>query len=317
MWLSRIPDRFWWVQRFGGGLLVVGCLIGTIRLVMMGLDLSQLTIDGPVISQIWHLQTEQTFLLAAEYALFACMGIFPFWDSFPARERCRHRLRAIEGDREAMLRAKVKVDAGNAPDLSGGSLELLWQATPFSSRIMTTIIAVVVVIFGPFALFFLYLGYCLATNTSLIGSISMEPMTPLERVGIVAVAAGSAGVLLFLVVFVIRLLPWERGRPFGVTAGDDGLLYYPRMGKKRFLRWDEICLLEVCVPKNERCREYKLYGRNTLAKWLAQPPSGWVSLGLTKQEFEQRHQALLDLIVARTGLLPRTFDKKLAEASSV
>jgi hypothetical protein len=34
------------------------------------------------------------------------------------------------------------------------------------------------------------------------------------------------------------------------------------------------------------------------------------------KEFEQRHQALLDLIVARTGLLPRTLDKKLVDAAS-
>ena len=132
-----------------------------------------------------------------------------------------------------------------------------------------------------------------------------------------AVTAGMGISLLSLVAFVIWYLPWERGRPYGVTANNEGLWYYPKGWKRRFLRWDEVCLLEVSIPKRERSlRAYKIYGRRTLASWLAVPPSKWVEVGMTKQEFWERHQALLNLIVARTGLVPRTLDEKLAEAAS-
>jgi hypothetical protein len=100
------------------------------------------------------------------------------------------------------------------------------------------------------------------------------------------------------------------------VANSDGLWYYPRILKRRFFRWDEVRLLEVYLPKNEHYRAYRLYGRDSIARWLELPPSKWVSLGMSKAEFEQRHQALLDLIVARTGLLPRTLDEKLAEDDS-
>ncbi|HEX6778791.1 MAG TPA: hypothetical protein VF099_11360, partial [Ktedonobacterales bacterium] len=60
--------------------------------------------------------------------------------------------------------------------------------------------------------------------------------------------------------------------------------------------------------------KYRLYGQNTFIQWLNQPPSKWVASDISSEEIEQRHQALLNLIVARTHLLPRTFDKRLAEA---
>jgi hypothetical protein len=40
-------------------------------------------------------------------------------------------------------------------------------------------------------------------------------------------------------------------------------------------------------------------------------PTWEMAAGLTRLELEERHQALLDLIAARTGLLPRTFERML------
>jgi hypothetical protein len=310
---SRLPDRFWWVQRVGGALLVLGGLIGAISAVILGLDLSQLTSDSPVVSQVWHLETQKTFLQAGEFALLTIIGIFDIRESFPAHERVLRRRRALEGEQEAMRRANVKVDRRHAPDLVDGSLELLGRATPLNGRIMTTIIAIIVVIFGPLALLFWYLAYCTATNTPPIGSTYLEPMSPLERVGVVAVTLGVGAGLAFLVGFVIWILPWEWGRPVGVVADDEGLWDYPKGGRKRFLRWDEVRLLEVT---GRLYHQYKLYGQESVATWSDGPLSSLVTYGLTKQEFGERHQALLDLIAARTGLVPRMLDKKLVEVGS-
>jgi hypothetical protein len=227
--------------------------------------------------------------------------------SFRTRERFRRRQRAMQGEQEAMPRARMPVDAEQAPDVSGQPLELMWRATPFSDRIMTTIITISLVIFSPFAGIFMYAGYLdVTTNT--------EHYSLLERGFLLGIIVYATALLLFLIVFLVRLLPWERGKPYGVIASNDGLWYYPRILKRRFLRWDEVSLLEVNIPKNERYQGYKLYSRASIARWLELPPSRWASLGVNKEEFEQRHQALLNLIAAQTGLLPRTFDKKLIEA---
>jgi hypothetical protein len=307
-----IPDRFWWVQRYGGGLFALGCLTGVAYSLWLAYNFSQL--DGFIDPRILQLDVAQCFLLAATFAVFLAQAVAAIWASRSAKRRFLRRLRAIAGDQEAMPCASMKVDRRHAFDLSRGPVELLWRATPFSSRIMTVLMACMVVLFGPFALLCWYLAYCLATNTALIGGISMGPLPPLARVLATTVSLGLGMGVLFLVLFMISLLPSERGRAYGVTASDEGVWYYPKAGKKRFLRWDEVCLLEARIPRRDHHREYRLYGRRAIAAWVDVPPSRWVSLGLSSQEYVERHQALLDLIVARTGLVPRTLDAKLGEA---
>ena len=316
--MLTFPDRFWWLQRAWGLLLVIGGFIAAIYAAIQAYEAYNEIPGGPLdtalmrdLATLLRYDAQDFLLIAAAYALLAGQGIISILKSVDARRRVRRRVRAIEGDQDAMLRARVEVDRRSTPDLSGEPLELLWRATPSKRRIMTTLLTIFLVIFGPIAVLFLYLGYCLATNTPPIGSTGLEPISPLERAGGVAVCVFVAALLLFLVGFLIRWLPWERGRPYGVVASSNGLWYYPRGGKKRLLRWEDARLLEV---GKKSYREYKLLGRNTLAQWTELPPSSLVMLGLTKQEFKERHQALLNLIVARTHLLPRTFDKKLAEA---
>jgi hypothetical protein len=311
--MLTFPDRFWWLQRVVGILLVVGCFIAALYAAIQAYDTyntSQIPGGDPINTALLRNLATQFLLLAGISALFVVQGILLILTSVEAQRRFRRRRRAIEGNQDAMLRARVKVDMHNAHVLSSEPLELLWRATSLNSGIMTTIFTISLMVLGSFTGLCLYLAYCLATNTPPIGSTRLEPMAPFERVGVVAVVVIVAAMLLFLIVFIIRLLPWERGRPYGVVASSDGLWYCPRGGKKRLLRWEEARLLEV---GNKSYREYKLYSRNALAQWRELPPSSLVTLGLTKQEFWERHQALLNLIAARTHLLPRTFDKKLAE----
>ena len=308
--MVRFYDRFWWVDRFGGGLLAIGCLIGAIQSVILGLELSQLPSDNSAVSQLWHLETQKAFLQAGKFLLFVGIGVFSIWDSFPVHRRVLRRQRALDGEQEAMRRARIQVDRRHAPNLSEGSLELLWRAKVSTSRVMTALFVTIFVIFAFLAGVFVYLAYLIITSNP-------SKLSLLEQGALAAVTVGLAALFLAVVVILARYLPAYRGKPFGIIAETDGLWYYPRAGKRRFLRWEEIRLLEVILPQRERYRKYTLYGGKAIAQWWEQPPSSLslFELGLTKREFEERHQALLDLIAARTGLLPRTSDKRLFAAA--
>ena len=184
--MLRFPDRFWWVQRYSGIVSAVGCLIATIYCVIKAYDvysLAQIPVSDGNLQALLRLDAQQFLLLGGQFALFAAMsGIF-IRDSFSAEKRSHCRRLAMQGDQEAMARATIEVDRRNVSDLASEPLELMWQATAFSGRIMTVVITIIIVIFGPCAALFWYLAYCLATNTPPIGSISIEEVSPLERVG--------------------------------------------------------------------------------------------------------------------------------------
>jgi hypothetical protein len=238
--MLRIPDRFWWVQRYGGIVSAGGCLIAAIYCVIKAYDaynLAQIPVSDVNLQALLRLDAQQFLLIGGQFALFAAMGGIFIWASFSAQKRFQRRQRAMEGDMEAMLLARVKIEADAVPDLSREPLELLERAS------------------------------------------------------------------------------W--GRPYGVIATDDGLWYHPQAGRRRLLRWEEIRLFEVLASqRSQRYRRYRLYSRDVVAVWSSEPPLSSGAPGLTKEEFGERHQALLNLIVVRTGLLPRTLDEKLAEAAS-
>lgn len=306
--MLNIPDRFWWAQRVVGVLLAIACLILAIQSVLLAYDIAQFPGDSPRESAILHDQAEEIWLLAAGFALFAVQGMVLIWASFPAQKRSRCRLLAIGGNQEAMPRASVKVDAGKAPALSSEPLELFRRASAVDRRVKTAGYIIVLLFCAPMAGLLLVLAYVLATT-------NQAGMSLFERGALELLIAGVAVGLVVILVAVTRYLPSFLGRPYGVTATEDGLWSYPQAGRKRFLRWGEMRLFEVIAStRGRRYRAYKLYSRDAIAAWSNDPPSSLAEMGLTRQEFEERHQALLNLIAARTGLLPRTLDEKLIEA---
>jgi hypothetical protein len=113
--------------------------------------------------------------------------------------------------------------------------------------------------------------------------------------------------LLFVLGFLLFLV--FGGKPCRLVARDDSLLYYPRIGATQILLWDEIHFCEVMRVGQGRL--YRLYSVKALVEWHdpPSPPFLWLSL---RDGFAERQQALLNLIVARTHLVPRTFDRRLA-----
>src|SRR5262249_20494681 len=108
--------------------------------------------------------------------------------------------------------------------------------------------------------------------------------------------------LLIIGMFILYLLPVVFGKRYGVIGDADGILYRPRrFGRNRVLRWDEIRLFEVGYYFGvESLVIFRLYGPDTLVWWLKQAPTKSLSASVTKEAFGELHQALLDLIAART-----------------
>jgi len=308
--MLRIPDRFWWVQRYGGLLGALGCLVGAIQSVLVAQDLAQLAGDHVIDPRILHNEGEIALLQAGIFALFIAQASIVIWASFGSRERFQRRQRAIEGDQEAIPRAALTVDTGSVPRLSSDSLEFLQQASVVDRRVKLIGLSIALLFGIALAGLSLVEAYALATTNP-------AGMALWERGTLVFLFVGVAAGMVVILIAATRYLPSFLGKPYGVSATDDGLWYYLQTGRRQFLRWEEFRLFEVIPSGAGRYyQKYKLYSGTVVAAWSNDPPSSILLSGLAMQEFRQRHQALPNLIVARTGLLPRTFDKKLAEVNS-
>src|SRR5690348_17611894 len=106
-----VPDRFWWAQRVLGVLLVVlalGSLVWLIAQMLGSFNFGglgtgwQMLVPLLIIGAILLVGITLGVLSVAGGFL---TGIGYLMGSSPARDRFRRRLRALEGDQEAMPRA--------------------------------------------------------------------------------------------------------------------------------------------------------------------------------------------------------------------
>jgi hypothetical protein len=104
---------------------------------------------------------------------------------------------------------------------------------------------------------------------------------------------------------------------FGVIATGDGLIWRRLDRPDQLVRWEEARLLEVTSRQTSRSgepmRTYTLYGGLTRAEWQEYRSSAqsFVPDRISRDHMVIRQRLLLDLIAARTGLSPRTFEPAL------
>lgn len=293
--MRKIPDRFWWLEGALGIILVIFSLI------FLGLAATQAVVNfwkGEEVEWIF------LFLTGGGCGLFFALSISHFRRCLQARKRFLCRINAIQGNQQAMPRAAIRTSPENAPDLSGGPLELFWRTTMFGRRVWLFLYIVFLLIFGSTPGVGAYFAYLIISTNPLALSLSAQGAFLVIDIGVLVIIP-----FIVIVVFT-RYLPALSGKLYGMSVNTDGLFYYPEVGHSQFVRWEEICLFEV-TGYAHRLR-YRLYGNASIVEWWNQPPSKLVSLGITSEEFLRRHQALLNLIVARTHLQPRSFAKKLA-----
>jgi hypothetical protein len=289
------PDRFWWLKGSAGILLIGGSLANLVGSVLQ-------IITG-------HLFLDAIWKSPLAWIITLVLGLYLIRGAIRSRADYHRRLSALQGDQQAL--PLVAIEADHSPDQEprDESIELLWHATQEAQRTYLIISAV----FGLILLVLFSLGMVLLVPLLFgIQGVWRDPVqSPFEWIARqMLVGSWLIGSLLGLLYFA-RLSIGVLGRPTGVISNLKGLTYVPKFGSSWLLRWEEIRFWEVDHPRGET-RRYRLYGDKGIVQWSEMGPSRWISLGdLTFEEFQKRHQALLNLIVARTQLMPRTLDKKL------
>ena len=107
--MRSIPDRFWWITVIGGSILIIENVILLVLAMAFFVVPSLLGITG------W-LSLLLPCAVEALLSIFLIMG-------FQARRRFRCRVRAFQGDQEAMPCAEESTDAA-ALDVSGDLLKI-------------------------------------------------------------------------------------------------------------------------------------------------------------------------------------------------
>lgn len=302
-------ERHWWIG-------LVGSLIAAAAMVIAPIVVLQQLL--PLDIELGNSLTKD-FLLAGAFATILFVSLLML-ASFTVRGRYRARLRAeaLRGNLAVMPVSTLTVDASKAPDVSVVPLVLSWKANAMS-RFGQAPLSILKAVFPGFllALFWILMIVALVKDPSAFYAHLQQLFAEqwYMLLGILLATVGYAA----LIVVLIRLLPTQFGKPFGVTASSEGIHYRTEFGREGFISWEEMKLLEVeplGLPiMMASLREYKLYGANAgqVAIWRNHLPIGgeYVPDGMSQAEMTVRLQVLLHLINARTGLAPRTFSKAL------
>jgi hypothetical protein len=264
-------------------------------------------------------------------ALWGLVGLVVVAEALTARKRFYLRLRAFRGDQEAMPRAAMRVVPERAPDLANEPVTLMWRATRLGRLFWAACLCLVCSVVG----FSIWCGFLLASflptfqGTPHVYALPLlSPAYMMEgRVIVVALWLVLLGFSLGAFAFIVVIAPGRLGKRYGVVATTEGIFYRPQeLGRSWLLRWEEIRLVEVAEPGKGGPQKVRVYGPLACVQWQMVNPFGLDGLGVapdavgwdgvSERDLWTRHQALLNLIVARTHLLPRTFEEQAMLAGS-
>lgn len=294
--LPAIPGRFWWAEALGAMAAGAGAVIGPVWYLS-----AQLSFDEQFgFARGIDLALSSGFILV--FLLLAAVLIY-----YGARDLYRWRTRrtALLSDESAIPLARSLAMSAEPQDVSHQGLELLWSATRGQQWLAAPLTLV---------LAFLDLGMLalsvVVIMTGLFGSKTSLPaaLRDVLLAGIALVIVATTA----LVVQLMRLMPTYFGQPYGVVASDAGLECRTEFGRRFTVAWGDARLFEV--ESRGGGRVFHLYGAHQIATWRVPAPSssGFEPAGISGPEMALRLDALTALIVARTGLAPRTFTRSLA-----
>lgn len=295
-------ERHWWVSVLGSLVAVAVMIVGPLVFLQQVL---------PAAAYLGESLTPD-FLLAGALAV-AAFVLCLMLTSAAVRGRRRAWLwtEALRGNLDVMPVSLLVTDAQKAPDVSREPLALSWH-----TNVAQRITHVPEFLLTP-AVFGLFIALAWVGLIMHVFKDASWLQGEWQLTAGLLVATAVYGVLMAV---LVRYLPTLFGKPFGLTASDEGIHYRTVFGREGFIRWEEIKLLEVELYGLRSVaiarREFSLYGESArqVIVWKDNPPtsrSEFVPNGMSQAEMTVRLQALLDLINARTGLVPRTFAKTL------
>lgn len=297
----RIPDRYW-------PLLVLAAVVcGAVAIVAPWMFLATILpsaqeFGDPITGDV--LQVGGLTLLTLYSSIKFALG------AVRARDRFSRRKAALRGEKDAIPLSSISPGKMNAPDIAVEPLMLAWRATKrmryfVGPLILLVVLIVLLLIMGTIALIVWF------ATLNLPDFSQFGWLDPL----LFAVGIGYSILAIVLFVLVLRRTPTFFGRPYGVTATADGIQGRSESGRRFFLRWDEMRLFEVeeRIYSTSRLRHFRVYGRRDIAEWRDAPSNNGVYApeGMTPVEMAFRLAAMVDVVHARTGLVPRTFSKAL------
>jgi len=313
-------DRFWWVRRIVALVAAIFCLLAFLRLVAP-------SIAPPV--TLAALASPSDLWLALALSVVTLISAVPLWVSAgPARDRRLRRERALVGDPDAMPRARLPRIENNGqvhrvrrplprpprrlPWAPAERLAVYWRAGWFD-RIYAGFLALVA------------LGGLIAALAVLVPFVRF--LITGEPRGVLDLALGAIALCIVLLPVALYLLYWAipalLGRRPGVEVTPDGISARQLWGGRQAMRWEDARLLEVTAPRRIGLkaphRTFRLYGTRSVAVWRDElRPLADYRLELFEPDrpyqfqLRERMDALLDHVLKRTGLVPRTFSPRLA-----
>jgi hypothetical protein len=120
------------------------------------------------------------------------------------------------------------------------------------------------------------------------------------------------GALLFI---QARMKRFQANHAIGVIATMAGLECVSQFGRRSFIPWGEARLFEVESPHKhaEIPMVYRLYSNEDVAEWAHFSPfDSFARVGPTTNGVPVAEATMARVIIARTGLQPRTLSKPLA-----
>jgi hypothetical protein len=242
-----------------------------------------------------------------------------------ARRHHRQRLAALRGEAAAMPLAEMRPDPAQAPDVAAQPLELLWRTGTVAKVYYIPLLSLYILMalasigVGLFTLLAPIFEAPQPSAEELFTHTLPQPMSVTEIILRVAGACVEVALTALIGVWTVRLIPNVFGRPFGVTATDSGMDARTELGAHVHLGWDGMRLLELERGDASATRRFALYAPGQRIAWSEYAVglgTQYVPAGATASEMTLRQAALLDLIAARTGLVPRTLVKALENKSA-
>jgi len=302
------PDRLWWLA----AILAVGIpafgAITVYQLFVLSLRVDQDTAQS----------SQNTYLTTIGFALlYLALDCYVGLLSRAMYKRAKRRKAALNGDLDAIPLARTTAKAERAPDVSQQPLLLYWRATP-KTRFLYRFLAVPLLEFCGFMI----LGFLALLIVVVVDGLDMLPelITPATLPPFFLLGFLSVGIP--FLVWITRGLPTFLGKPYGFTVDEHGLRGRALTGAKRSLAWEDVRLFEIrtgapdyVIAQGVYYLYYFLYGDKTVIT-LGANREEFAPDGIGAAEMTSRLRALEDLVLAKTGLAPRTLSPSLQQRAS-
>ena len=299
----RDRDRWWWLLVLAG----IVCWVASVAVPYQFMT----TAPTPAENQFVTNDEYRGWIILSVVFGVVLLGCGVALMAMAVRARRRHRIRrvALQGDLSMMPLAAIRTEPAAAPNVAEQPLELFWR----SSKVTGFFDILLFIVQG--------LGLLLPVGLIVFGLVLslVEPSHPLNVWEIALHIAGilaAVTIIVGLIMAYVRIVPFLFGRPFGVTATEQGIDARTEFGTRIHMDWDEARLLEAVGADANAFRRFYLYApgkRIGWAEYMARFGADYVSAGISSSEMTLRQVALLNLIVARTGLPPRTLAKSMAK----